>query len=113
MIPLSKQEQRVVDFLGMGLGNREIANILGIKLRTVKANITNISNKWNIDRKRFLPRVRIIYLESVRKKGEENDNHNTVEKTATTKENHHQFRHSTEEERRQQRSAEGGAATGL
>ena len=46
--------------------NRSIGAKLGIAERTVKMHIARIARAWGIE-DHFLPRVRIVYLESVRR----------------------------------------------
>ena len=57
-----------MNLLLQGLSNQEIAAKLGISLWAVKHTIFRIANKYKIDRRKFHPRVRLVYLYT---KGEE------------------------------------------
>ncbi len=59
---LSPREKTVAECLMQGHNTKGIAQALGIKLRTVKQSLTRMYLIANIDKKYFVPHVRIVYL---------------------------------------------------
>lgn len=64
--PLTDKEQAVVDCVMEGLSNAAIAYRLGIVESTVDERLIRIKRNWHIDSRRYLLRLRIIYVESQR-----------------------------------------------
>ena len=56
------KQQGVIDCLFKGFSGKEIATELGMKERTVKAHVREISRKLDIDHRKYIVRVRIVYL---------------------------------------------------
>jgi DNA-binding NarL/FixJ family response regulator len=57
-----KQEPGLIEGLMRGESNKEIARNLGMGLRTVQDHMMRLCNVLEIDRKRYIPEVRILYL---------------------------------------------------
>jgi len=54
------QEKEVVKYLLLGKPDREIGELLGITVRTVKGHMSRLFNKFEIDSKRCYARVALV-----------------------------------------------------
>jgi ATP/maltotriose-dependent transcriptional regulator MalT len=66
VLSFTVREQQVIDCLFQAMCGKEIAQELGMALRTVKRHIRVIAQKLRIDYRQFHLRVRIVYLLSQR-----------------------------------------------
>jgi DNA-binding NarL/FixJ family response regulator len=56
---LTKREREVLDHLGRGLSNKEIATALGCAPKTVECHVTSLLRKYNVDSRLRLVLARI------------------------------------------------------
>lgn len=49
--PLTKRESHILDLIGQGLSNKEIARLLNIEVSTVKTHVHNILEKFQVHRR--------------------------------------------------------------
>lgn len=63
LMTLTKTELTVLNFIGMGLGNREIAEQMRRSIKTINAHCTNIQQKLNLPNSRALQRFALHWIQ--------------------------------------------------
>lgn len=48
-IPLSEREVEILNYITIGMSNKEIANLLGIRYQTVKNHVNSILRKLDVE----------------------------------------------------------------
>lgn len=62
MVTFTQRNEEVLECLMRGMKNQEIAQELKMAPRTVKQHLIRIAMKLGIEGKRYVTRVRIVYL---------------------------------------------------